>query len=142
MARTHTHTSVSNTVCTCIPHRLEQMFNLCASVIQHVCLFLCLFRSVFPIHPSFRVLALAEPPVVGTGAGSNSRAQQWLGPEVLTMFLYHNVMPLAKEEEMGLIQGLVRHTNTETTLSTSVLTNSYFFYIPASPVLYSSVGKG
>lgn len=63
-------------------------------------------RSVFPIHPSFRVLALAEPPVVGTGAGSNSRAQQWLGPEVLTMFLYHNVMPLAKEEEMGLIQGL------------------------------------
>uniref|UniRef100_A0A669BIT7 von Willebrand factor A domain-containing protein 8 n=1 Tax=Oreochromis niloticus TaxID=8128 RepID=A0A669BIT7_ORENI len=57
-------------------------------------------RSVFPIHPSFRVLALAEPPVVGTGAGSNSRAQQWLGPEVLTMFLYHNVMPLAKEEEM------------------------------------------
>uniref|UniRef100_A0AAX7V7Z6 von Willebrand factor A domain-containing protein 8 n=1 Tax=Astatotilapia calliptera TaxID=8154 RepID=A0AAX7V7Z6_ASTCA len=62
-------------------------------------------RSVFPIHPSFRVLALAEPPVVGS-AGSNSRAQQWLGPEVLTMFLYHNVMPLAKEEEMGLIQGL------------------------------------
>uniref|UniRef100_A0A3Q4HWX0 von Willebrand factor A domain-containing protein 8 n=1 Tax=Neolamprologus brichardi TaxID=32507 RepID=A0A3Q4HWX0_NEOBR len=70
-----------------------------------VCLFLCLFRSVFPIHPSFRVLALAEPPIVGS-AGSNSRAQQWLSPEVLTMFLYHNVMPLAKEEEMGLIQGL------------------------------------
>uniref|UniRef100_A0AAQ5Y816 von Willebrand factor A domain-containing protein 8 n=1 Tax=Amphiprion ocellaris TaxID=80972 RepID=A0AAQ5Y816_AMPOC len=56
-------------------------------------------RSIFPIHPSFRVLALAEPPVVGT-------SQQWLGPELLTMFLYHTVTPLAKAEEMGLIQGL------------------------------------
>uniref|UniRef100_A0A3B4UMV5 von Willebrand factor A domain-containing protein 8 n=1 Tax=Seriola dumerili TaxID=41447 RepID=A0A3B4UMV5_SERDU len=62
-------------------------------------------RSIFPIHPSFRVLALAEPPVVGASA-SSSRGQQWLGPELLTMFLYHTVTPLAKAEEMGLIQGL------------------------------------
>lgn len=64
-------------------------------------------RSIFPIHPSFRVLALAEPPVVGASAGSgSSKGQQWLGPELLTMFLYHTVTPLAKAEEMGLIQGL------------------------------------
>ncbi|XP_070694357.1 von Willebrand factor A domain-containing protein 8 [Pempheris klunzingeri] len=64
-------------------------------------------RSIFPIHPSFRVLALAEPPVVGASSSSgNSRGQQWLGPELLTMFLYHSVTPLAKAEEMGLIQGL------------------------------------
>uniref|UniRef100_A0A4W6D9L2 von Willebrand factor A domain-containing protein 8 n=1 Tax=Lates calcarifer TaxID=8187 RepID=A0A4W6D9L2_LATCA len=71
-------------------------------------------RSIFPIHPSFRVLALAEPPVVGasTSSSSNSRGQQWLGPELLTMFLYHTVTPLAKGEEMGLIQGLVGHTHT------------------------------
>ncbi|GLD75474.1 von Willebrand factor A domain-containing protein 8 [Lates japonicus] len=67
-----------------------------------------LLRSIFPIHPSFRVLSLAEPPVVGTitSSSSNSRGQQWLGPELLTMFLYHTVTPLAKGEEMGLIQGL------------------------------------
>lgn len=72
-------------------------------------------RSVFPIHPSFRVLALAEPPVVGasTSSGSNNRGQQWLGPELLTMFLYHTVTPLAKSEEMGLIQGLTANVPKE-----------------------------
>lgn len=69
---------------------------------------MCIRRSVFPIHPSFRVLALAEPPVVGAGAGSRGQ-QQWLGPELLTMFLYHTVSPMAVAEEMDLIQGLVRH---------------------------------
>ncbi|CAK6967706.1 von Willebrand factor A domain-containing protein 8 [Scomber scombrus] len=64
-------------------------------------------RSIFPIHPSFRVLALAEPPVVGANtSSSNGRGQQWLGPELLTMFLYHSVTPLAKAEEINLIQGL------------------------------------
>lgn len=68
-------------------------------------------RSIFPVHPSFRVLALAEPPVVGpasgTGSSSSTRGHQWLGPEQLTMFLYHVVPALTKAEEMSLIQGLV-----------------------------------
>uniref|UniRef100_A0A8C7Y264 von Willebrand factor A domain-containing protein 8 n=1 Tax=Oryzias sinensis TaxID=183150 RepID=A0A8C7Y264_9TELE len=64
-------------------------------------------RSIFPIHPSFRVLALAEPPVVGGSTSSDSsRGQQWLGSELLTLFLYHSVTPLAKAEEMDLILGL------------------------------------
>uniref|UniRef100_H2MDU3 von Willebrand factor A domain-containing protein 8 n=1 Tax=Oryzias latipes TaxID=8090 RepID=H2MDU3_ORYLA len=64
-------------------------------------------RSIFPIHPSFRVLALAEPPVVGGSTSSDSsRGQQWLGSELLTLFLYHTVTPLAKAEEMDLILGL------------------------------------
>ncbi|KAM6934858.1 von Willebrand factor A domain-containing protein 8 [Xenentodon cancila] len=63
-------------------------------------------RSVFPVHPSFRVLALAEPPEVGAGSASSSRGQQWLGPELLTMFLYHTVTPLAQAEEKALIQTL------------------------------------
>lgn len=62
-------------------------------------------RSIFPIHPSFRVLALAEPPVVGASS-SNSKGQQWLGPELLTMFLYHTVTPMSKAEELDLIEGL------------------------------------
>ncbi|XP_030642749.1 von Willebrand factor A domain-containing protein 8 [Chanos chanos] len=57
-------------------------------------------RSIFPIHPSFRVLALAEPPVAG------SATQQWLGPELLTMFLFHTVKPLARAEENTVIQGM------------------------------------
>ncbi|XP_068185310.1 von Willebrand factor A domain-containing protein 8 [Antennarius striatus] len=64
-------------------------------------------RSVLPIHPSFRVLALAEPPAVGVSTSSSSRGQQWLSPELLTMFLYHSVSPLARAEEMSLIQGLM-----------------------------------
>ncbi|XP_015258026.1 PREDICTED: von Willebrand factor A domain-containing protein 8 [Cyprinodon variegatus] len=63
-------------------------------------------RSILPIHRAFRVLALAEPPVVGGGSGSSRGQQQWLGPELLTMFLYHTVSPLARAEEAGLIQGL------------------------------------
>nr|XP_046259782.1 von Willebrand factor A domain-containing protein 8 [Scatophagus argus] len=64
-------------------------------------------RSILPIHPSFRVLAMAEPPVVGAITGSiSSRGQQWLSPELLTMFLYHTVTPLGKAEEMDLIQAL------------------------------------
>lgn len=60
------------------------------------------FRSIFPIHPSFRIIALAEPPVVG------STTQQWLGPEFLTMFLFHHMKPLVKSEEIQVIKEMVR----------------------------------
>ncbi|CAL8321307.1 unnamed protein product [Merluccius merluccius] len=69
-------------------------------------------KSIFPIHPSFRVLALAEPPVVGVHSGAGG-SQQWLGPELLTMFLFHSVSPLAMAEEVGLIQGLTPNAPTE-----------------------------
>lgn len=49
------------------------------------------------------MVALAEPPVVG-GA---SAAQQWLGPELLTMFLFHSVRPLSRGEETAIIQAMV-----------------------------------
>ncbi|XP_035460202.2 von Willebrand factor A domain-containing protein 8 [Scophthalmus maximus] len=81
-------------------------------------------RSIFPVHPSFRVLALAEPPVVGAGSSSSSRGQQWLGPELLTMFLYHTVTPLARAEEMGLIQGLNPNVPTEAAEQLLLLTHS------------------
>ncbi|XP_071340245.1 von Willebrand factor A domain-containing protein 8 [Trachinotus anak] len=83
-------------------------------------------KSIFPIHPSFRVLALAEPPVVGasSNSSSSSRGQQWLGPELLTMFLYHTVSPLVKAEEMGLIQGLTPHVPQEAAEQLLHLTHS------------------
>ncbi|CAG5865389.1 unnamed protein product [Menidia menidia] len=82
-------------------------------------------RSILPIHPSFRVLALAEPPVVGASSStSSSRGQQWLGPELLTMFLYHTVTPLAKAEEMGLIRGLTPNAPEEAVEQLLHLTHS------------------
>ncbi|KAF7215165.1 transcript variant X1 [Nothobranchius furzeri] len=70
-------------------------------------------RSIHPIHPSFRVLGLAEPPAIGTTSLSSSSSQQWLGPELLTMFLYHTVSPMSKSEEMDLIKGLIHNVPTE-----------------------------
>ncbi|XP_012578723.1 PREDICTED: von Willebrand factor A domain-containing protein 8 isoform X2 [Condylura cristata] len=58
-------------------------------------------RSIFPVHPSFRIIALAEPPVIG------STTQQWLGPEFLTMFLFHHMKPLVKSEEIQVIKEMV-----------------------------------
>uniref|UniRef100_A0A8D1YX47 von Willebrand factor A domain-containing protein 8 n=1 Tax=Sus scrofa TaxID=9823 RepID=A0A8D1YX47_PIG len=58
-------------------------------------------RSIFPIHPSFRIIALAEPPVIG------STTQQWLGPEFLTMFFFHYMKPLVKSEEIQVIKEMV-----------------------------------
>ncbi|GFO07343.1 von Willebrand factor a domain-containing protein 8-like [Plakobranchus ocellatus] len=58
-------------------------------------------RKILPIHPSFRIVALSEPPVIG------SSKQQWLSPEMLTMFLYHNMRPLSRLEEIDVISRLV-----------------------------------
>uniref|UniRef100_A0A8B9E596 von Willebrand factor A domain-containing protein 8 n=1 Tax=Anser cygnoides TaxID=8845 RepID=A0A8B9E596_ANSCY len=58
-------------------------------------------RSIFPIHPSFRIVVLAEPPVIG------SSTQQWLGPEFLTLFLFHNVRSLSKNEEIQVIKEMI-----------------------------------
>nr|XP_025730607.1 von Willebrand factor A domain-containing protein 8 isoform X2 [Callorhinus ursinus] len=58
-------------------------------------------RSIFPVHPSFRIIALAEPPVIG------STTQQWLGPEFLTMFFFHYMKPLVKSEEIQVIKEMV-----------------------------------
>ncbi|XP_031729156.1 von Willebrand factor A domain-containing protein 8 [Anarrhichthys ocellatus] len=81
-------------------------------------------RLIFPIHPSFRVLALAEPPVVGASTSSSRGPQQWLGPELLTMFLYHTVSPMARAEEMDLIQGLTRDVPKEAAEQLLHLTHS------------------
>ncbi|XP_051999049.1 von Willebrand factor A domain-containing protein 8 [Xyrauchen texanus] len=75
-------------------------------------------RSIFPIHPSFRVIALAEPPQV------SSTTQQWLGPEILTMFLFHNIKPLAKAEEMAVLQGMVPNVPSEAVEQLLHLTHS------------------
>lgn len=54
-------------------------------------------------------MVLAEPPVIG------STTQQWLGPEFLTLFLFHNVRSLSKSEEIEVIKQMV---STFSTLAT------------------------
>ncbi|XP_016319191.1 von Willebrand factor A domain-containing protein 8-like [Sinocyclocheilus anshuiensis] len=73
-------------------------------------------RSIFPVHPSFRIIALAEPPQVG------STTQQWLGPEILTMFL--TIKPLAKAEETAVIQGMIPNVPKEAVEQLQNLTHS------------------
>lgn len=90
----------------------------CERCYDLMCVCVCFLRSIVPIHPSFRVVALAEPPVVSASTPTNSSSsgtQQWLSPELLTMFLYHTVPPMTKAEEMDLILGLVRHSQTHNT---------------------------
>ncbi|KAJ6647144.1 von Willebrand factor A domain-containing protein 8 [Pseudolycoriella hygida] len=56
-------------------------------------------KGVIRIHPSFRIIALAEPPNVETGAN-------WLTPEMLSLFMFHEVRNLSKREELHIIQEL------------------------------------
>ncbi|CAG4971078.1 unnamed protein product [Colias eurytheme] len=51
------------------------------------------------IHPAFRIVALAEPPVLGRGA-------HWLSPEILSLFIFHEMRNLSKEEEIFIINSL------------------------------------
>jgi len=68
----------------------------CITVVVCVCV-----RGLLCIHPSFRIIALAEPPVVG------SSSQQWLNAEQLTAFLYHSMRSLSVDEELYILNKLV-----------------------------------
>uniref|UniRef100_T1INA4 von Willebrand factor A domain-containing protein 8 n=1 Tax=Strigamia maritima TaxID=126957 RepID=T1INA4_STRMM len=56
-------------------------------------------KGVLRMHPAFRLIALAEPPVIG------SSTQQWLNPELLTLFFYHSMRPLSLAEETEVVCG-------------------------------------
>lgn len=52
------------------------------------------------IHPAFRIIALAEPPTI-------DMASNWLTPEMLSMFMFHDIRTLSKSEELHIIEKLV-----------------------------------
>jgi len=77
-------------------------------------------RGLLCIHPSFRIIALAELPVVG------STSQQWLNAEQLTLFLYHNMRSLSVAEELHVLNKLVsQHTRTHTQTHTDTHTHAH-----------------
>lgn len=55
-------------------------------------------RKIDKIHPSFRMIALAEPPNL------QDSSQQWLIPELLPLFFYHQLDPLPIEEEIEVLR--------------------------------------
>jgi len=56
-------------------------------------------RGILPIHPSFRIIALAEPP-----STSGSTKDQWIVPEVLPMFTFHHMRPMTRAEETEVLE--------------------------------------
>ncbi|XP_026673539.1 von Willebrand factor A domain-containing protein 8 isoform X2 [Ceratina calcarata] len=54
--------------------------------------------GVLRIHPSFRIVALAESPVI------KASSKQWLNTELLSLFLFHEMRPLTKSEEAHIIR--------------------------------------
>lgn len=62
--------------------------------------------GVHRIHPSFRLIALAGKPMINSSTG------QWLNSELLTMFLFHEMRPLGKEEEIHIIRSKVSKPST------------------------------
>lgn len=57
-------------------------------------------NGLLRIHPSFRIVALADPPIVDKG-------NNWLPPEMLSLFMFHDSRNLSKTEEKLIIKQLV-----------------------------------
>ncbi|XP_054715582.1 von Willebrand factor A domain-containing protein 8-like [Uloborus diversus] len=58
-------------------------------------------NKILPVHPAFRIIGLAEPPKL-----QNSK-DQWITPEIMSMFLFHTIRPLSLKEEAMVINSLV-----------------------------------
>lgn len=54
--------------------------------------------GIWKIHPAFRIISLAEPPMLNSSVG------QWLNSELLSLFLFHEMRPLDKTEEIHVIR--------------------------------------
>ncbi|XP_076231251.1 von Willebrand factor A domain-containing protein c12.2 [Calliopsis andreniformis] len=54
--------------------------------------------GILRIDPSFRIIALAESPMINNSSG------QWLNSELLSLFLFHEMRPLSKSEELHIIR--------------------------------------
>ncbi|KAL1505421.1 hypothetical protein ABEB36_004993 [Hypothenemus hampei] len=53
--------------------------------------------GIYPVHPDFMIIAVGEPPNVQSKEGN------WISPEMLSLFVFHNLRTLNKLEEMHVI---------------------------------------
>lgn len=58
-------------------------------------------KGILKIHPDFRIIALAEPPIPNAGT------KNWMSPEILSLFAFHEMRMLTKQEEMHIITSKV-----------------------------------
>jgi len=73
-----------------------------SSVLLLLLYYCCFYSGVLRIHPSFRVIALAEPPILSSPTG------QWLNAETLSLFLFHHMTPLPIADEVTVVDSLTR----------------------------------
>ena len=59
--------------------------------------------GILKISPEFRIVAIGEPPTLQTG-------QNWMSPELLSLFIFHEAKPLSKEDEMYVITSQVNRS--------------------------------
>lgn len=57
--------------------------------------------GIYKIHPNFRIVAIGEPPNTQSVQGN------WLSAEMLSLFLFHEMRMLSKQEEMNIITAQV-----------------------------------
>ncbi|XP_015436768.1 PREDICTED: von Willebrand factor A domain-containing protein 8 [Dufourea novaeangliae] len=84
--------------------------------------------GVLRINPSFRIIALAESPLI------NSPSGQWLNSELLSLFPFHEMRPLAKSEELHIIRS--KYGEPSKALS-SILELAHVLRSSSDPILQS-----
>ena len=74
-------------------------------------------ENIYPIHPSFRIIAVARPKSAATPKGT------WLTPEIAAMFLFVFVRPLDSTEEMSVLTSLFSRVHSASLLKLTMLAN-------------------
>ena len=66
--------------------------------------------KILRIHPSFRLISTAEPPNIKASTKqenssiSNQKNSDWLTPEIINLFLFHNIQPLDSKYEHEILK--------------------------------------
>ncbi len=76
-------------------------------------------RSIFPVHPSFRVVALARPINL-----LSSQRGSWLNAESLSMFSFVPMRPMKIEEETAVLLNLFPHISKDVVKAITALAHS------------------
>ncbi|KAJ3344252.1 hypothetical protein HDU93_000042 [Gonapodya sp. JEL0774] len=65
-------------------------------------------NRIYPIHPSFRVVATSSTPAHPPASGNVSEAMPWLTEEVLNMFTFVEVGSLSRAEEEEIVRAVTK----------------------------------